>query len=80
MTALGGAYAAERNRGPVGDACRSVGKIATVAATTAQEEKLLRKFATCVRYFVARSSRAAAGDRSEDTPSPCEEKIGVQVY
>ncbi len=43
LAALGGNYAAHRNKGPIGDSIRAVGNIAAAAGRKAQEERLLCK-------------------------------------
>eukprot|EP01083_Nonionella_stella_P059883 156682_1 len=40
LAALGGKYAADKNRGPIGDASRTVGRIAAAAGQKAREEHL----------------------------------------
>lgn len=48
IAALGGKYAADKNRGPIGDASRAVGKVASAAGRKAQEERLLYKMKASV--------------------------------
>jgi hypothetical protein len=43
LTALSGIYAAERNKGPIGDSTRAIGRIAAAAGKKAREEHLLCK-------------------------------------
>eukprot|EP01083_Nonionella_stella_P133397 405552_1 len=38
LTALGGAYAAEHDQGPIGESCRAVGRITMTAGKKAKEE------------------------------------------
>mmetsp|Transcript_15677 Transcript_15677/g.33950 ORF Transcript_15677/g.33950 Transcript_15677/m.33950 type:complete len:137 (-) Transcript_15677:218-628(-) len=54
LTALGGKYAADRSQGPIGDASRAVGRIASAAGKKAKEERLLCKFKAAIRSLFAK--------------------------
>ncbi|KAL3757408.1 hypothetical protein ACHAWU_000510 [Discostella pseudostelligera] len=43
LTALSGIYAAEKNKGPIGDSTRAIGRVAAAAGKKAREEHLLCK-------------------------------------
>merc|ERR1712013_148354 len=48
IAALGGKYAADKNQGPIGDASRALGRVASAAGKTAEEERLLHKMKASV--------------------------------
>ena len=71
LTALGGAYAAEHNEGPIGDASRSVGHITAHAGQKAREERLVGKVKEAISSIFKRKEK---GHRCEacnsQTPNP----------
>mmetsp|Transcript_6601 Transcript_6601/g.14309 ORF Transcript_6601/g.14309 Transcript_6601/m.14309 type:complete len:140 (+) Transcript_6601:223-642(+) len=61
MTALGGAYAAERNKGPIGETSKAIGRIAAAAGKKAREEHLWCKLKAAVRsLFQKRNCNCAS--------------------
>merc|ERR1712013_45629 len=48
LAALGGKYAADKNQGPIGDASRALGRVASAACKKAEEERLLYKMKASV--------------------------------
>ena len=54
LTALGGKYAADRNQGPIGEASRAVGRIASAAGKKAEEEHLLSKCKASVSCLLSK--------------------------
>lgn len=49
LTALGGAYAAERNKGPFGESSKAMGRVAAAAGKKATDEHLFCKMKAAVR-------------------------------
>ena len=53
LTALGGNYATDRSQGPIGEASRAVGRIASAAGKKAEEEHLLSKCKASISYLLS---------------------------
>ena len=67
LTALGGKYAAEKSKGPIGESTKAVGRIASAAGRKAKEERLGYKAKKAIASLFGRKECPHC-DQQEATP------------
>ena len=69
LAALGGAYSATHNKGPVGDASRAVGEVALAARDKAREHQVCEKTGTAAKAVAKGLKESIRGKSSLSTDS-----------